>query len=427
FSGREFRPSRLLVTEVQGLEALLGATPAGSLDRPKIMLRLGHEYAELGYRAQQDARAAQAAFEASGDVAKKNEAAKADQIRKMAFVMSAKAYAYLSKEQPQGCAALGGCADETTYFAALAMERGGGAEHARSAYLEVVRGRPESRWVPYAFIGLGEAYLDEGREDPANLDRAAQAAVQAFETVVKVATPEDGLMGYALLRLGQIFLHLNQPDAASAAFGKLTALAAKHPVSKPIQIAARLVPQQIAFSPEVVAAVKQTSDACDAGQAWACTTLAERVRDARGVRRDDAHAMALFEKGCGGGDVAGCRGLVGMVVMDRDAPEDAARRAALVTKACDAGVGCEVLADLVDHGRGVPVDDARAAALYTKGCEAGDTMSCDRLWARYAAGRGVAKDDARAAALYERACAAGHDRACIDLADMIDQGRAVGD
>jgi hypothetical protein len=54
FRGRPMKSRALLVTELQGLEALFSTTSAASPDRPALMNRLALGYAELERRAEAD-------------------------------------------------------------------------------------------------------------------------------------------------------------------------------------------------------------------------------------------------------------------------------------------------------------------------------------------------------------------------------------
>ena len=42
-------------------------------------------------------------------------------------------------------------------------------------------------------------------------------------------------------------------------------------------------------------------------------------------------------------------------------------------------MGCTTLAHMYEEGDGVPQDDARAAALLKKACDAGELIACDSI------------------------------------------------
>jgi hypothetical protein len=91
--------------------------------------------------------------------------------------------------------------------------------------------------------------------------------------------------------------------------------------------------------------VKYFERRCDAGEADACYTLAQRLQKADGVPADPARAAALFDKLC------------------------QAQRAE----------ACADLAVLYERGEGVTKDPARAAALLKQACGMGEMYACDLL------------------------------------------------
>jgi hypothetical protein len=101
------RATRLVMTELQSLEALLAATPAGSSDRPKLVRRLAETYVELTLASQES----------------KPEAVVP--ARKAAL----KHYRALIANHPDFCARphepppLRGCSDEVLFYIALEHER----------------------------------------------------------------------------------------------------------------------------------------------------------------------------------------------------------------------------------------------------------------------------------------------------------------
>jgi hypothetical protein len=91
--------------------------------------------------------------------------------------------------------------------------------------------------------------------------------------------------------------------------------------------------------------VKHFERRCDAGEADACFTLAQRLQKGDGVPADPSRAAAVFDKLC------------------------QAQRA-------DA---CADLAVLYERGEGVTKDPARAAALLKQACGMGEMYACDLM------------------------------------------------
>ncbi|MCC6528378.1 MAG: sel1 repeat family protein [Polyangiaceae bacterium] len=177
-------------------------------------------------------------------------------------------------------------------------------------------------------------------------------------------------------------------------------------------------------------------NACTAGVGVGCTLLGEYLARAghhRGTRAED-----YFARGCELGDAEGCQG-VGLLLAaetsyyckycrtDTARPGDAPRAAALLLRACEAGLepSCNALGTLTQTGRGVAQDEARAAQLYATACDGGFSEGCSNLGALLADGRGVARDERRAADLHAAACEHEVAAACARLADLTDAGRGV--
>jgi len=73
-------------------------------------------------------------------------------------------------------------------------------------------------------------------------------------------------------------------------------------------------------------------------------------------------------------------------------------------------------------GSGVPEDPARGATLLQKACDGADLRGCIKLGMVYEAGLGVPKDEARAAALYRKACDGGEADGCTKLKGTPESG-----
>ena len=100
-----------------------------------------------------------------------------------------------------------------------------------------------------------------------------------------------------------------------------------------------------------------------------------------GIPKDEARAVAIYDKVCSQGNAEGCRALGVMVNDGRGIAKDLGRARDLYEKACDGGdvIGCRGLGQLYDFGEGVPVDAARAEALYDKACTGEDAVACRLL------------------------------------------------
>lgn len=179
---------------------------------------------------------------------------------------------------------------------------------------------------------------------------------------------------------------------------------------------------------------------CERGVAGACTNLAWALEEgAVDGRKDEARAVALYERACEQGDIAACTNAAQMYRHGRGVVADVKKAFQLNERACAAADprGCNNLGDMYESGIGVVSDLARAAELYRRTCEGENSTPpsadpcCERLRAadrarRHAFGcyslgilheRGlsVERDPARARALFVRACSAGVQPACKRL------------
>src|SRR5207237_3943980 len=88
--------------------------------------------------------------------------------------------------------------DEVLYFAALEQEIAGDNRKARSSYYELIKRRPGSQYVPYAYFAFGELFFEEAQNDPSKY----ALAEQAFHEVLKY--PTTPLRSEAQTRLDEI-------------------------------------------------------------------------------------------------------------------------------------------------------------------------------------------------------------------------------
>jgi TPR repeat protein len=168
---------------------------------------------------------------------------------------------------------------------------------------------------------------------------------------------------------------------------------------------------------------------CDGGNERGCTDLGRMYETGRGaLTQDEARGMALFRRACDAGDALACTNLGRMYATGRGGlPKDEAQAAALYRRACDAGEapGCIALGAMYEAGRaGLPKDESRAATLYQRGCDAGGPLGCSSLGVLYQTGRGgLPRDEARAVAFYQRGCDGGNPLGCTNLGEMYETGR----
>ena len=121
-------------------------------------------------------------------------------------------------------------------------------------------------------------------------------------------------------------------------------------------------------------------EACEAGASSACTQLGVLYNRGTGVARDLTAAALYYDRGCSGGDLAGCNNL----------------------------------GTIYQHGAaGLRGDRSRAASLYDRACSGGQLEACVNLGLLYRADPAASvQQRARGRELLRQACTAGVAKAC---------------
>jgi TolA-binding protein len=207
----------LMITEVQGLEALFQSVPKSAGERPAVMRRLAEDYVELAAASAHDLTVAPNAEAAD----------KARKIELAAHITAAKYYKMLVDQYPVFCqnssaAAKSGCADEPLYYLGLEYLRLGQPDNARKAFLSLIKDWPGSDKVPPAYFLFGEMFRSEAAADPTKWVIAEQAFAKTAEFVGPFQTP-------ALLRLAEAYE--KQGKTAEAAATRKKAAKGKPPAS----------------------------------------------------------------------------------------------------------------------------------------------------------------------------------------------------
>ena len=84
---------------------------------------------------------------------------------------------------------------------------------ARRKLFELIQKFPNSRLVPYAYLGFAEQFLAEAATDASKYPLAQQA----FEKVIQYPPPSNHAYAYAWHRLGRAFAGMNDADHAARA------------------------------------------------------------------------------------------------------------------------------------------------------------------------------------------------------------------
>jgi TPR repeat protein len=146
--------------------------------------------------------------------------------------------------------------------------------------------------------------------------------------------------------------------------------------------------------------------ACKLGNHYSCGDAAEEYVNPLGSNaKDPARALALFDKGCDGGEAAVCSGLAHRLLKGGGGvKKDIPRGVAAATNACrnDADE-CYIVVDWVKAAGEAKV----AFEMLERGCTPGNRFledSCSRLGDALAKGIGTKKDLARAKEAWSMAC-----------------------
>lgn len=211
------RARALLVTEISGLESLFASTAKNSPDRVDLSRRLAEDYVELETAAFKEKTQA----EIDRDNAKKSnpqlasqkqaQANQANQFMTRARTQAEKYYGLIKSDYPNYSKL-----DEVLYYLAYEYEQSNDNAHARQVYLELIKTRPQSKYIPNAYLAFGELFFNEAQGDPSKFDLAAQA----YQEVIKYPPQTNKVYGYAWYKLGYVKWNQGDFTAALNAFKK---------------------------------------------------------------------------------------------------------------------------------------------------------------------------------------------------------------
>jgi TPR repeat protein len=138
---------------------------------------------------------------------------------------------------------------------------------------------------------------------------------------------------------------------------------------------------QIANEPAGCDDVEFCARACDAGTADSCRRLATSYETGKGVSKDEARAVSLFDQACTLGDPPACMSAGRMYEFHHGVAKDDAKAASYYKRGCDIGfmASCANYAIMLENGRGVAKDLPAALAIYERACKAGAGLACERV------------------------------------------------
>jgi len=211
------RQRALLVTEIQGLERLFETTKKNAPDRPQLGRRLAEAYVELeaaAFRDKTEAEIKRDGFKKSNPQAagqQQTQANQADAVMKAARKKAIDYYTLIVNDYPTY-----GQLDEVLYYLAYEYEQASDLKNARSVYYDLIKKRPDSKYIPNAYLAFGELFFNEAQGDPSKWDLAAQA----YSEVIKYPAPQNKVYGYAWYKLAYVFWNKGELDKSLNAFKK---------------------------------------------------------------------------------------------------------------------------------------------------------------------------------------------------------------
>lgn len=158
---------------------------------------------------------------------------------------------------------------------------------------------------------------------------------------------------------------------------------------------------------------------CEAADAHSCQLLGDAFLTGTGVGRDSDKALSLYQRACEAGNATACTREGVMVLQSSGAAEDA-HADALFSRGCALGSSeaCRSLVLRTRRQSGEVKDEPTQQALFRQACEHGAAMGCLALYdslRRKPAGPGVSLE---LPGLLKRACRFGEAKACEFLDDV---------
>ncbi len=207
----------LLAGETNSLETLLRATPVTAPDHAQIARRLAEDYGELESSAFADKTRAEMQrdnLRKTNPVAAGQQQTLADQRNRT--MLSARqnviaTYTAIITQHPQY-----GSLDEVLYYLAYEYEQSNDLVNARRVYYDLIKQKPNSKYIPNAYLAFGELFFNEAQGDPSKWDFAAQA----YTEVIKFPPQTSKVYGYAWYKLAYVFWNKGELDKALNAFKK---------------------------------------------------------------------------------------------------------------------------------------------------------------------------------------------------------------
>ncbi len=224
--GRERRQARartLLEREVQLLNRLVGNTRRNNPRRPEVLLRLAETYFELQQSLNAEVRGQdEPIFEACEQQKNRSRCQQARQAQRQAQEglnnarqESIRTYATLVQDHPDFDRM-----DEVLFSLAFGLEELRQHDRARQVYRRLIKGFPQSRFIPHAYLSFAEFYFAEGD---------MSASLQFYDKVVEFPPERNPVYGYALYKSAWAHYNVEDYRGALESFVATIEFAVAHP------------------------------------------------------------------------------------------------------------------------------------------------------------------------------------------------------
>ena len=192
----------LLQKEVQVLERLVQNTPKNEPRRPEILLR----QAETQFEMQQVLNAKARSYDES--IYKARQQKNAAQVQKLSAEQkqaeqeltktrkeTIRTYAMLVQDHPKFPRM-----DEVLFSLAFGLEELKQFDQARQVYHRLIKGYPQSPFIPHAYLSFAEYYFSKGEMKP---------ALQFYDKVIEYPEDKNPVYGYALYKAAWAYYNVD--------------------------------------------------------------------------------------------------------------------------------------------------------------------------------------------------------------------------
>lgn len=216
------RALNLLQREVQVLERLVSRTRAGDPRGADYLLRLAETYFELQTYYNTAAR------ELDEEIFQARQAKNAGRVQQLQQQQrqheqnlnryreeAIRTYARLVRDYPNY-----GRMDEVLFSLAFGLEEMRQFQRARQVYHRLIKGFPQSRFIPHAYLSFAEYYFGEGD---------MQAAQQFYNKVTEIPPDRNPVYGYALYKQAWALYNMEDFRGSLTQFVRVIEFATQNP------------------------------------------------------------------------------------------------------------------------------------------------------------------------------------------------------